>query len=66
MAGYKNFVSRIDHVKIDKTSHGTRSVRLVLQVFREATVFVALVFDSGSHSKSKLLSALAASLTHVA
>lgn len=43
---YKDFVSKKDDVKQDKTGHGTNSVKLIFKVYAQAEVYVARVFES--------------------
>lgn len=43
---YKDFVSKNDGVKQDKTGHGTNSVKLIFKVYAQAEVYVARVFES--------------------
>lgn len=43
---YKDFVSKNDDTKQDKTGHGTNSVKLIFKVYAQAEVYVARVFES--------------------
>ncbi|KAF4461645.1 hypothetical protein FALBO_11549 [Fusarium albosuccineum] len=46
LRGYRDFVSGEDHVKLDKTGHGTNSVKLIFKVYDQAEVYVARVFEN--------------------
>jgi hypothetical protein len=43
---YRDFVDPKQEVRIDKTSHGTTSVNLILKAYPEAKLYVGRVFDT--------------------